>query len=49
MTIIELGARLREARESRKWTVADVSHALKIPSRILSGIEEGSESLPRTV
>ena len=49
MTIIELGAKLREARESRNLTVADVSYALKIPSRILSGIEEGSGNLPRTV
>ncbi len=49
MTIIELGARIREAREDRHWTVADVSDALKIPSRILKGIEEGSDSLPRTV
>ncbi|MBP3730853.1 MAG: DUF4115 domain-containing protein [Mailhella sp.] len=49
MTIAELGARLREAREGRNWTVADVSDVLKIPARILTGIEEGSERLPHTV
>lgn len=49
MTLAELGARLREAREGRDMTVADVADRLKIPTRILQGIEEGSDRVPRTV
>ncbi len=49
MTLAELGARLREAREGRDMTVADVADRLKIPTRILQGIEEASDRLPRTV
>lgn len=49
MTLEELGARLREAREGRNMTVADVADRLKIPTRILQGIEEGSDRVPRTV
>lgn len=49
MTLAELGARLREAREGREMTVADVADRLKIPTRILQGIEEGSDRVPRTV
>lgn len=49
MTLAELGARLREAREGRDMTVADVADRLKIPTRILQGIEEGADRLPRTV
>ena len=49
MTLAELGAKLREAREGRAMTVADVADKLKIPSRILQGIEEGSDRVPRTV
>lgn len=49
MTLAELGAKLREAREGRNMTVADVVDRLKIPTRILQGIENGSDSLPRTV
>ena len=49
MTLAELGARLREAREGRNRTVADVADRLKIPTRILQGIEEGSDRVPRTV
>jgi len=49
MTLAELGARLREAREARNMTVADVADCLKIPGRILQGVEEASERLPRTV
>lgn len=49
MTLAELGAKLREAREARGLSVADVADYLKIPSRILEGAEEGSAHLPRTV
>lgn len=49
MTLAELGARLREAREGRDMTVADVADRLKIPTSILQGIEDGSERVPRTV
>ena len=49
MTLEELGARLREAREGRNMTVADVVDRLKSPTRILQGIEEGSDRVPRTV
>ena len=49
MTLAELGARLREAREGRNMTVADVADRLKIPTRILQGIEDGSDNVPRTV
>jgi cytoskeletal protein RodZ len=49
MTLAELGAKLREAREARGLSVADVADYLKIPSRILEGAEEGSDHLPRTV
>lgn len=49
MTLAELGARLREAREGRNMTVADVADRLKIPTRILQGIEEGADRVPRTV
>ena len=49
MTLAELGARLREAREARGMTVADVADRLKIPGRILQGVEEASDRLPRTV
>ena len=49
MTLAELGAKLREAREGRDMTVADVADRLKIPTRILQGIENGSDTLPRTV
>lgn len=49
MTLAELGAKLRETREGRGMAVADVVNKLKIPTRILQGIEEGSNSLPRTV
>ena len=49
MTLAELGAKLREAREGRDMAVADVADRLKIPTRILQGIEEGSDRVPRTV
>ncbi len=49
MTLAELGAKLREAREARGLSVADAADYLKIPSRILEGAEEGSDHLPRTV
>lgn len=49
MTLAELGAKLREAREGRDMAVADVADKLKIPTRILQGIEEGSDRVPRTV
>ena len=49
MTLAELGAKLREAREGREMKVADVADRLKIPARILQGIEEGSDRVPRTV
>ena len=49
MTLEELGAKLREAREARGMSVADVADRLKIPGRILHGVEEASERLPRTV
>lgn len=49
MTLAELGAKLREAREARDLTVADAADWLKIPTRILEGVEEGAEHLPRTV
>ena len=49
MTLAELGAKLREAREGRDMTVADVADRLKIPTRILQGIEDGSDRVPRTV
>ena len=49
MTLAELGAKLREAREARGMTVADVADRLKIPGRILHGVEEASDRLPRTV
>jgi cytoskeleton protein RodZ len=49
MTLAELGSVLRKAREGQQRTLADVADHLKIPSRILMGIEEGSERIPRTV
>lgn len=49
MTLAELGAKLREAREGRDMAVADVADRLKIPTRILQGIEEGADRVPRTV
>ena len=49
MTLVELGAKLREAREARGMSVADVADRLKIPGRILHGVEEASDRLPRTV
>ena len=49
MTLAELGSKLREAREARGLTVADVADRLKIPGRILHGVEEASDRLPRTV
>ena len=49
MTLAELAAKLREAREGRDMAVADVADRLKIPTRILQGIEEGSDRVPRTV
>ena len=49
MTLAELGAKLREAREARGMSVADVADKLKIPGRILHGVEEASDRLPRTV
>ncbi len=49
MTLAELGAKLREAREGREMKVADAADRLKIPARILQGIEEGSDRVPRTV
>ena len=49
MTLAELGAKLREAREARGMSVADVADRLKIPGRILQGVEDASERLPRTV
>jgi len=49
MTLAELGATLREAREGRNMTVTDVADRLKIPTRILQGIEEGADRVPRTV
>ena len=49
MTLAELGAKLREAREARGMTVADAADRLKIPGRILHGVEEASDRLPRTV
>ncbi len=49
MTLAELGSKLREAREARGLTVSDVADRLKIPGRILHGVEEASDRLPRTV
>ena len=49
MTLAELGAKLREAREACDLTVADVADRLKVPSRILQGVEDGSDRVPRTV
>ncbi|MBQ4615798.1 MAG: DUF4115 domain-containing protein [Mailhella sp.] len=49
MTLAELGARLREAREAKGMSVADVADRLKIPGRILHGVEDASDRLPRTV
>ena len=49
MTLAELGAKLREAREARGMSVADVADKLKIPGRILHGVEDASDRLPRTV
>ena len=49
MTLAELGAKLREAREARDLTVADVADRLKVPTRILQGVEDGSDRVPRTV
>ena len=49
MTLAELGAKLREAREAKGMSVADVADRLKIPGRILHGVEEASDRLPRTV
>ena len=49
MTLAELGSKLREAREARGLTVSDVAARLKIPGRILHGVEEASDRLPRTV
>lgn len=49
MTLSELGAKLRQAREQREMALYDVVDHLKIPLRILKGLEEGSELVPRTV
>lgn len=49
MTLSELGAKLRQAREEREMSVSDVVDRLKIPLRILQGVEEGSNSVPKTV
>lgn len=49
MTLSELGAKLRQAREQRGMALYDVVDRLKIPLRILKGLEEGSELVPRTV
>lgn len=50
MTLAELGALLREERVSQGLMVEDVAARLKIPTRILRGIEEGEASeLPHTV
>ena len=49
MTLSELGVRLRQAREERQMTLAEVVDRLKIPTRILEGLEEGSDYVPRTV
>ena len=49
MTLAELGAKLKEARAGRSLAVDDVVDRLKIPARVLTGIEEGDASLPHTV
>ncbi len=49
MTLAELGAKLKEARIGRSMTVDDVIDRLKIPTRVLTGIEEGDAQLPRTI
>lgn len=49
MTLEELGAMLREARERRGMTVSDIADRLKIPTRILQAIEEDAGRVPRTV
>jgi len=49
MTLAELGAKLKEARLGRSMTVDDVINRLKIPTRVLTSIEEGDAQLPRTI
>ncbi len=49
MTLSELGAKLRQAREERETPLSDVADRLKIPLRILRELEEGSDSVPKTV
>ena len=41
MTLEELGARLREKRIERGFSIEDIAARLKVPPRILKAIEEG--------
>ena len=50
MTLEELGARLREKRIERGFSIEDIAARLKVPPRILKAIEEGCrDELPHTV
>ncbi len=50
MTFLELGAKLREAREARGVTVDEAAAVLKISAKVLHSLEEGDEThLPQTV
>ena len=50
MTLEELGARLREKRIERGFSIEDIAARLKVPPRILKSIEEGCrDELPHTV
>lgn len=50
MTLEELGARLREKRMERGFSVEDIAIRLKVPPRVLRAIEEGDRAeLPHTV
>lgn len=50
MTLEELGARLREKRVEKGYSIEDIAARLKVPPRVLKAIEEGNrEALPHTV
>ena len=43
----ELGAKLREAREKRGFSIGEVAERLKLPARQIEGLESGNyENMP---
>ena len=46
----ELGAKLREAREKRGFSIGEVAERLKLPARQIEGLESGNyENMPELV